>query len=74
VGDFARIAATETAMKMLQEYLDNAANFDRMAKEESDPALKAQFEKQAAAYRKLAKERAKQYGMPTPSPPEQKSG
>ena len=58
-------------MKMLQEYLDHAANFDRMAADESDPALKAQFEKQAAAYRKLARERAQQYGLPPPSPPDE---
>jgi hypothetical protein len=41
-------------MKMVAEYLEHALNFERMAAAESDPQLKANFEKQAAAYRKLA--------------------
>jgi len=41
-------------MKMLAEYLDTAIKFETMAAAESDGKLKAQFEKQAAAYRKLA--------------------
>ena len=56
-------------MKMLSEYLEHAINFERMAAEEDNPVLKAQFEKQAAAYRKLATQRAAQYGMPPPSEP-----
>ena len=59
-------------MKMITEYLDHALTFERMAGEEDDPALKAKFEKQATAYRKLAKERAVVYGMPLPSPPTEK--
>jgi hypothetical protein len=43
-------------MKMISEYLDHAITFERMAAEEDDPKLKAQFKKQAAAYR-LAKTR-----------------
>jgi hypothetical protein len=58
------------AMKMLSEYLEHAINFERMAAQEVDPVLKEQFESQAAAYRKLAKERAIQYGLPLPSSPE----
>jgi hypothetical protein len=54
-------------MKMLSEYIDHALSFERMALEETDADLKAQFEKQAAAYRKLAAERAARYGLPTPS-------
>jgi len=46
-------------MKMLAEYLENAIRFEKMAAEESDPKLKADFEKQAASYRKLAEKRAK---------------
>lgn len=50
-------------MKMLAEYLETAVHFERMAAEEKDPTLKADFEKQAAAYRKLAEKRAKQYNI-----------
>jgi len=32
-----------------------------------DPKLKAEFERQAAAYRKLAEKRAKEYGLKPPS-------
>lgn len=58
-------------MKMLAEYLENALKFERMAADEKDPALKAHFEKQAVAYRKLAEQRAKQYGYPAPPNPPQ---
>jgi ABC-type Zn uptake system ZnuABC Zn-binding protein ZnuA len=54
-------------MKMLAEYLDTAIKFEQMAAQEKDPKLKADFEKQAAAYRKLAEKRAKEYGLKMPS-------
>jgi hypothetical protein len=54
-------------MKMLAEYLDTAIKFETMAAAESDAKLKAQFEKQAAAYRKLAEKRANEYGLKPPS-------
>jgi hypothetical protein len=61
-------------MKMLAEYLDNATKFERMAARESDPTLKAEFEKQAKAYRKLAEQRARKYGYATsPQPKTSKS-
>jgi hypothetical protein len=60
-------------MKMLSEYLEHALTFERLAAQETDPAAKKQFEQQAAAYRKLAAERAEKYGLPLPSPPESKS-
>jgi hypothetical protein len=41
-------------MKMITEYLDHAITFERMEAEEDDAVLKAKFEKQAIAYRKLA--------------------
>jgi hypothetical protein len=53
-------------MKMLAEYLENALKFERMAASEKNPNLKAQFEKQAAAYRKLAEQRANKYGYQMP--------
>jgi hypothetical protein len=54
-------------MKMLAEYLDSALKFEQMAAHEKDPKLKADFEKQAAAYRKLAEKRAKEYDLKMPS-------
>ena len=56
-----------TAMKLLNEYLEHALTFERMAAEENNPEVKAQFEKQAAAYRKLVAERVAKYGLPAPS-------
>lgn len=56
-------------MKLLTEYLEHALTFERMAAEETNPEVKAQFAQQAAAYRKLAAERAAKYGLPAPSPP-----
>jgi hypothetical protein len=50
-------------MKMLAEYLENAIKFEQMAAEERDAKLKEHFEKQAAAYRKLAEKRAEDYGL-----------
>ena len=55
-------------MKMLTEYLEHALEFERLATQETDPILKAQFAKQANTYRKLASERAEKYGLPLPSP------
>jgi hypothetical protein len=45
-------------MKMVAEYLEKALDFEQLAAAESDPVLKADLERQAAAYRKLAAERA----------------
>jgi hypothetical protein len=55
-------------MKLLTEYLEHALQFERLAAQETNPQLKEQFERQAAAYRKLAADRAKRYGLPPPSP------
>jgi hypothetical protein len=53
---------------MLAEYLDTAIKFEQMAAAENDRVLKAEFEKQAAAYRKLAEKRAKEYGLNNSGP------
>ncbi|WP_171947767.1 hypothetical protein [Bradyrhizobium erythrophlei] len=45
-------------MKLLTEYIEHALQFERLAAEESDLALKAQFAQQAKEYRKLAAARA----------------
>jgi hypothetical protein len=47
-------------MKMLAEYLEKALTFEQLAAQEKDAVLRASLEKQAAAYRRLAAERAKQ--------------
>jgi len=54
-------------MKMLAEYVENAIKFEELAAEEKDAKLKDHFEKQGAAYRKLAEKRAKDYGLEVPS-------
>jgi hypothetical protein len=55
---------------MIAEYLEHALQFDRMATEATDSALKESLEKQAAAYRKLAKERAARLNLPSPPAPQ----
>jgi hypothetical protein len=52
---------------MIAEYLDHALQFERMAGEATDPALREALSKQAAAYRKLAAERA-EFSNPPPPP------
>jgi hypothetical protein len=53
-------------MKMLAEYLEKALSFEHMASLEKKATLKASLEKQAAAYRKLATERAEKYNLHMP--------
>jgi hypothetical protein len=55
-------------MKLLTEYIEHALGFERLAAAEDKPELKAKFENQARAYRKLAADRAARYGLPAPSP------
>ncbi len=54
-------------MKLVAEYLADAANFDKLAEAEGNSENKAALKKQAAAYRKLAADRAKQLGQPLPN-------
>jgi hypothetical protein len=42
-----------------------------MVAQENNPEIRAQFEQQAAAYRKLAADRAEKYGVPAPSLPQE---
>ena len=51
-------------MKMVAEYLAEAAKFEELASEEKDPKFKSLLEKQAKDYRKLAAERARIEGTP----------
>jgi hypothetical protein len=62
-------AAGGTEMKLLTESLEHALAFERLAAQENNPEVKTQFESQAAAYRKLAAERAARYGLPAPMSP-----
>lgn len=45
-------------MKLVAKYVEKAIEFEAMAVQEKDAKLKADLEKQAAAYRKLALNRA----------------
>jgi hypothetical protein len=56
-------------MKMVAEYIEHAIRFEQMAAQEKDLKLRAEFEKQALAYRKLARDRAEKYGFPEPDMP-----
>jgi hypothetical protein len=40
-------------MQRLAEYQEHARQFERLAAEETNPEIKAQFEKQAESYRNL---------------------
>ena len=51
---------------MIAEYLEHVLQFERMASEATDPALKESFTKQAVAYRKLAAERAEWLNLARP--------
>ena len=53
-------------MQTIAEYLEHALQFERLAAEEINAKVKAEFEKQALAYRKLATERAKKLGRESP--------
>jgi hypothetical protein len=56
-------------MKVVAEYMANAAQFERLAKAENDPELKKRLLAQAAAYWKLADKRADQSNQPRPPRP-----
>jgi hypothetical protein len=51
---------------MIAEYVEHALQFELLAAHEKNPQLKADLEKQAAAYRKLAADRAKEIGSEPP--------
>jgi hypothetical protein len=53
---------------MIAEYLEHALQFERMAAEATDPALKESLLAQAVSYRKLADERAERLKLVSPTP------
>jgi hypothetical protein len=57
-------------MKLITEYLEDAARFERMAAEEKDPKVKAMLVAQATAYYKLAVKRAEEQGVRLPKRPD----
>jgi hypothetical protein len=57
-------------MKLITEYLEDAARFERMAAEERDPKVKAMLVAQATAYYKLAVKRAEEQGVRLPKRPD----
>jgi hypothetical protein len=60
-------------MKLLTEFLERAISLERLAEAEPDSRFRTQLLAQAAAYRKLAAKRAEEYGLPPPSPPENRT-
>jgi hypothetical protein len=55
-------------MKSLTGYLDHAVNLERLAASEEDSRFKTDLLNQAAVYRGMAAKRAKELGLPPPSP------
>ena len=56
-------------MKLVAEYLERAAQFQRLAASEKNPTTQAQMLEQAEAYYRLAVRRAKDLGQPVPPRP-----
>lgn len=57
------------AMKLIAEYLERCAHFERLAASENDLSTQAQMLEQARAYYKLAVKRAGELGQAIPPPP-----
>jgi hypothetical protein len=61
------------SVDLLNQYIDHALTFERLAEAEANPGLKADLERQADAYRRLAAKCASKLGLPPPSKPERKA-
>jgi hypothetical protein len=57
-------------MKLISEYLADSLKFELLASQETNPEAKAELEKQAETYRRLAVKRAEQQGIPFDRTPE----
>ena len=64
---------TSMSLDLLTQYIDHALTFERMADAEPDQGFRADLERQASAYRRLAAQRARRLGLPLPSEPERHS-
>ena len=60
------------SVDLLNQYIDHALTFERLAKAEANPRLRADLEWQADSYRRLAEQCASKLGLPPPSKPERK--
>ena len=60
------------SLDLLTQYIEYALTFERMADAESNRGLKADLERQAIAYRRLAGNRAIKLGLPLPSKPQRR--
>jgi len=58
-------------VRMIAEYLEHAIRFEQMAELAADPKFKESLLQQAAAYRKLAEQRAKKLNISVPQRPPQ---
>ena len=58
-GALFRTSVFRCRMKLLTHYIEHVLAFERLAGDEVNPKLKAQFQSQATAYRKLAVGRAR---------------
>jgi len=58
------------SLDLLNQYIDHALTFERLADAEPSRGVKADLERQASAYRQLAANRARKLGLPAPSKPE----
>jgi hypothetical protein len=56
-------------MKLIHDYIEQAAAFERMAADEKDSKFKAGLLEQASAYRTLAIKRARRLHVPIPAEP-----
>ena len=61
------VSDVQLRMKLVAEYLADAIKFERLAASEENAELRQQLVKQAKAYEKLAKERAKRLGLAEPN-------
>jgi hypothetical protein len=61
------------SLDLLTQYIDHALTFERMADAEPNRGLKADLERQASAYRRLAAQRARRLGLPPPSEPNRRA-
>ena len=61
------------SVDLLNQYIDHALTFERLAQTEANLGLKADLERQADAYRRLAAKCASKLGLPPPSKPERKA-
>lgn len=63
------LEARHPSMQLLTQYLAHAVDLERLAANEKSCKFRAALLDQAAEYRLLAAKRARDLGLPAPSPP-----